>query len=99
MADLIMLRHVQILQNGTRSDDAVLKMLHTKAFQILRFKMFQQLLAGRSLGKHPVFQLKRKELIAEVTFEHSPLSTFKQNFFGSKVIQQLIHIVKRSFRR
>ena len=89
MPDLGMLRHDEILQDGSRSDDTILEMLYTKTFQILRFKMFQkfQLLPGTGFGKYPIIQFKSKELTSEISLEHPPLTTFKKYFFGREVIQ------------
>ena len=92
-----MLRHCQILQNSTGSNDAILQMLHSETFQILRFKVFQQLLTGSRFCKYPVVQLEREELITEITFKHQAFATFKKNLFRGKVIQQLVYIIKRSF--
>ena len=99
MPYLRMLRHDEVLQDGSRSDDTVLEMLHTEAFQVLHLEMLQQLFASRCLGKHPVVQLEGEELAAEVSFEHQPLATLEKHLFGGKVVQQLVHIVERSFRR
>ena len=99
MPYLRMLRHDEVLQDSSRSDDTVLEMLHTETFQVLHLEMLQQLLAGGSLGKHPVVQLESEELAAEVPFEHQPLATLEKHLFGGKVVQQLVHIVERAFRR
>ena len=87
MPDLGMLRHDEILQDGSRSDDTILEMLYTKTFQILRFKMLQKFLPGGGLCKYPVVQLESKELTSEISLEHPPLTTFKKYFFGREVIQ------------
>ena len=87
MPDLGMLRHNEILQDGSRSDDTILEMLYTKTFQILRFKMLQKFLPGGGLCKYPVVQFESKELTSEISLEHPPLTTFKKYFFGRKVIQ------------
>ena len=97
MPYLRMLRQNEVLQDSPRSNDTVLEMFHAESFQILYFKVFQQLLAGGGFRKYPVFQLECKELAAEVTLKHSPTATFKKHFFRSKVIQQLVHIVERPF--
>src|SRR5699024_7649512 len=44
-------------------------------------------------------QLESEELAAEVPFEHQPLATLEKHLFGGKVVQQLVHIVERAFRR
>ena len=92
-----MLRHCQILQNSTGSNDTVLQMLHSETFQILRFKVFQQFLTGSRFCKYPVVQLEREELVTEITFKHQAFATLKKNLFRGKVIQQLVYIIKRSF--
>ena len=99
MPNLCMLRHREILQDGTGSNDAVLQVLHAETFQVLRFKMLHQLLTGSGLRKYPVVQLEGKELAAEISLKHQALATFKKNLFRSEVIQQFVHIVKRTFRR
>ncbi len=99
MPNLRMLRHDEVLQDGSRSYDAVLEMLYTEAFQVLHLEMLQQLLPGRGLGKHPVVQLESEELAAEVSLEHQALATLEKHFFRSKIVQQLVHIVERSLSR
>ena len=93
-----MLRHNEILQDSSRSNDAILEMFHPKSFQVLDFEVFQQFLAGGGLRKHPVVQLERKEFAAEIAFKHSPAATLKKHFFRGKIIQQLIDVIERSFR-
>ena len=63
MPDLGMLRHDEILQDGSRSDDTILEMLYTKTFQILRFKMFQKFLPGGGLCKSQSSSSKVKNLL------------------------------------
>ena len=92
-----MLRHCQILQDSTGSNDTVLQVLYSETFQILRFKVFQQFLTGSRFCKYPVVQLECKELVTEITFKHQAFATFKKNFLRGKVIQQLVYIIKRSF--
>ena len=87
MPDLGMLRHDEILQDSSRSDDTILEMLYTKTFQILRFKMLQKFLPGGSLCKHPVVQFEGKELTSEIPLEHPPFTTLKKYFFRREVIQ------------
>ena len=59
--------------------------------------MFQQTFVRRLVGKHPIIQLECKEMRSETFLEMLLLATFYQNFLGGKVIQQLIHIINRSF--
>ena len=92
-----MLRHCQILQDSTGSNDTVFQVLHSETFQILRFKVFQQFLTGSRFCKYPVVQLECKELVTEITFKHQVFATFKKNFLRGKVIQQFVYIIKRSF--
>ena len=99
MSYLRMLRHNEVLQDSPRSDDTVFEMLHAESLQVFHFKVFQQFLAGGGFRKHPVVQLESEELAAEVSFEHQPLATLEKHLFGGKVVQQLVHIVERSFRR
>ena len=87
MPYLRMLRHNEVLQDSPRSDDTVFEMLHAEPLQVLHFKVFQQFLAGGGFRKHPVVQLERKELAAEIAFEHSPAATFKQHLFRGEVVQ------------
>ena len=97
MTNLRMLRHRQILQDSTGSNDTILQMLHPKTFQILRLKVFQQFLTSRRFCKHPIIQLEREKLTAEITFKHQTFATFKKNFLRGEVVQQFINIIKRSF--
>ena len=87
MSYLGMLRHNEILQDSSRSNNTILEMLYTKTFQILRFKMLQKFLTGSGLCKYPVVQFESKELTSEISLEHPPLTTFKKYFLGREVIQ------------
>ena len=97
MPNLRMLRHRQILQDSTGSNDTILQMLHAETFQVLRFKMFQQFLTGGGFRKYPVVKLEREELTAEITLKHQAFATLKKNLLWSEVVQQLVYIIKRPF--
>ena len=91
-----MLGHVEVLQDGSSRDDAVLQMLYAEAFQVLGLEMLQELLACRSFGKRPVIQLEGKKLASEIAFEHGFLAPLEQHFLGGEIIQKLVDVVKRS---
>ena len=99
MSYLCMFRHIQILQDSSGSYNTILEMLNPESFQIFCFKMLQQLLPGTGFGKYPIIQFKSKELTSEISLKHSAFPTFEKNLFRSKIIQQLIYVVKRSFSR
>ena len=99
VAYLRVLRHDEVLQDGSRSDDAVLQVLHAEAFQILHLEMLQQLFACRRLSKHPVVQLEGEELAAEVALEHRPLASFEEHLLGAEVVEQLVDVVEGAFCR
>ena len=61
--------------------------------------MLQQLLTGGRFRKNPVVQLEREKLVPEIPFKHTTLTSFKQYLLRSKVIQQLVYIVERTFGR
>ena len=87
------------MQDSTRSNYTILQMFHTKTFQIFRLKMFQQFLTGSRFGKNPVVQFESEEFTSKVTLEHTTFAAFKEYFFGTKIIEQLIHIIERSLCR
>ena len=98
MTNLVVLRHLQILKNCTRSHDTVLEVFHPKTFQVLCLEMFQKLFAGRGFIEHPILQLECKELASEIPLKHAASTPFEQHFFRSEIVQQLIDVIKISFR-
>ena len=97
MTDLVMLSHIQILQDCSRGNDTILQMFHTESLQILRFEVLQQLFASGSFRKDPVVQFKGKELTSEVAFEHASFAPFEQDFFRTEIVEQFVDVVKRTF--
>ena len=98
VAYLRVLRQDEVLQDGTRSDDAVGEVFYPKSFEVFHFEVLQQLLAGGGFGENPVIQFIGEELAAEVPFEHRALAPLEQHFLGGEVVQQLVHIVGLTLR-
>ena len=89
MTDLVMLSHIEILQDCSRGNDTILQMFHTESLQILRFEVLQQLFAGGSFRKDPVVQFKGKELASEVAFNMPRLPRSNRTSFGPKLLSSL----------
>ena len=97
MTNLVVLRHLQILENRSRSHNTVLEMFHPKTFQVLCLKMLQKLFTGRCFIEYPILQLECKELASKIPLKHASSTPFEQHFFRSKIVQQLIDVIKISF--
>ena len=93
MGYLRMLCLFQVLQDGTGSDNTALQVVHTKALQVLNMKVFQQLLTGRLVRKHPVVELEGKEFRTKLQFKVLLPVTFEEHLLWREVTQQLLHIV------
>ena len=97
MSYLVMLCHIQILENCSRSDDTVFQLFYSKSLQILGFEVLQQFFAGGSFCKNPVIQFECEEFVAEISFEHWFFTPFEQNLFRAEIIQKFVYIISRTF--
>ena len=70
-----------------------MQMIYAESLQVLHLEMLQQFLFGRLVGKHPVVQLKGKELRSEIAFKVVLTRSVKQYLLRLEVAQQLLHIV------
>ena len=75
-------RLLQVLQDGTSSNDTTLQVIHTKTFQRLYVEVFVQLLVSCLLSKHPVVEFEGEISVAEETFELTFLVAVKEHFLG-----------------
>ena len=96
MTDVCVLRHLQILHDGTCSHHAKREMLHTEALERLRSEMLEKLLTRTLLRKHPVVQLERTPPVAEAVLEFTLHLTVMQHLLGLERHQQLLHIIRRA---
>ena len=96
MSYLSVLCLLEILQNGTCSDNTRLQMIYTKAFQVLYVKVLQQFLLTCLIGKHPIIQLERKVFSTKVALKILFAITVVKHLFGRKVAQQFLYIIGSS---
>ena len=93
MAYLRVLRHFQVLQDGTRSHHTAFQVFHAEALHVFHTEMPQQLLHGRLLGKHPVVHLKRQQLRAEILLKILLPRAVYQHLLRLQITHQLLHVV------
>ena len=94
---LSMLRLFEILQDSPTGNDAILKVFHTKAFQIFYVEMLQQFLFGCLVCKHPVIELESKEFIAENPLEILLPRPIIKHLLGREVCQKFFYVIVSSF--
>ena len=92
MVGVVVLRLVEIGQNGSGSCDSCVKMVDAEAFEIFDVKVFQHLVARRNIGKSPVVEFKHKVFSHKEIIEFPLQSTFHQDFFGRKSCQKFVDI-------
>ena len=97
MPYLRVLRHFEILQDGTRRADAAVQVLHPEALQALHAEVAEQFLVGSLFGIYPVIEFKGKVFRAEVAFEVLFPSTLEEHFLGLEVANELLHVVVSTF--
>ena len=85
MTDARMQRYLQILKDCSAGNNTVMQMIYAKSLQVLHLEMLQQFLFGRLVGKHPVVQLKGKELRSEIAFKVVLTRSVKQNLLRLEV--------------
>ena len=94
---LRMQRLFQVLQNGTAGYDAVLQVLHAKAFQRLHVKVLQQLLVCRLVSKHPVIEFERAVAGTKQALEVLLARAVVEHLLGLYVGEQLLYVVVGAF--
>ena len=99
VAYLCVLCLFQILQNGTSSHHAAVKMIHTKALQRLHLEVLQQLLHGKLLGEDPLVHLERDVAHTEVALEVLTVVAVVEHLLRLYAGHQLLHIVVGAFAR
>ncbi len=97
VANLRVLRLLQIDEDGTCGDNAVFQVLDAEALEILHPKVGREFLVSRVEEIDPVVHLVTEELAAEVALEHRFASPFVQHFLGGEAAQQFVDIVGRAF--
>ena len=85
MTDTRMQRYLQILKDSSAGNNTVMQMIYAESLQVLHLEMLQQFLLGRLVGKHPVVQLKGKELRSEIAFKVVLTRSVKQNLLRLEV--------------
>ena len=86
MTDLGMLRHSEVLQDGSGCNHPILEMLYTETLQILHLKVLEQLFTGLIFGKDPILQLVGVEFCSEVALEHRPFTPIEEHLFRIEVV-------------
>ena len=69
VVDMSVLRYLKILHNSSRSNNAILQVINTKALQTLCTKMLKQFLACSIICENPVIKFKGTEFITEIFLE------------------------------
>ena len=98
VAELLMLRHLHVLQDDTGCDDAALQVLHAEALEVLHLEMAQQFLPRRLLREGPVVELEGDVACAEAAFEHHPFATLVEHLLRSKGCHEARDVLRRALR-
>ena len=93
MCYLRMQRLLQILQDGTSSNNTTLQVIDAKTLQRLHVEMLVQLLMRRLLSKYPVVKFEGDEAIAKVTFEVMLATPIVEHLLRLEVTYQFLNIV------
>ena len=99
MANLRMLGHVQVMEDGSGSHDTQLQVLHAEALQVLRLEMFQESIVGSLGGEDPVLQFIGEEAGTEVLLELRPFGPLEEDLLRHDTVQQFIHIFAGALSR
>ena len=91
------LRLLQIIEYGTRSDYAVGQMIYSKSFQRFRSEMFQEFLSCTLFCKHPLVHLECDVTATEPSFILLSFVTIIQHLFRRETSQQFINIIISAF--
>ena len=93
VADVGVLRLLQIVEDGAGSDDSAAQVLHTEALEALHIEVLQQLLHRALLGKHPVVHLEGDVARAEIAFKVLAAVALVEHLLRLEIAQQLLHVV------
>ena len=92
MGYVCVLRKLQILQGGSRGNDAVGQMLHAETLERLCAEMAQQLLTGCGVGEHPVVKLEHAPTVAKGLLKLLFAGAVIEHLLGLEVAHELLHI-------
>lgn len=95
VANLLMVRSVQIVEHCASRHHAQPQVVHAEAFEVLHLEMFLQSVVRRLAGKDPVVLLLRVEFCAECRLKVAPLAVFVEHLFGCETAQQFFDIIER----
>ena len=92
MANVRVLRHVEIAQDNACRHRGLFQVFHAEAFEVFHLEMLQQFLAGRVARECPVVHFKDKEARAEHLREAGLAAALHQHLFRCKAAQEFVDI-------
>ncbi len=95
--NLSVMRHIHIVQNSSRGNDAQGKMSHTKTLQVFCLEVFEKSIVGGLFSEHPIVKLKEEVMISEFFFKFLFFSTFYQNLFWRETRKQFVDVICHPF--
>ncbi len=98
MAGAGVLRYVEIMKNGTRSDDGRRHSVDSEALERSGLELAQKSLARRGFGENPVVKLKHQVAAGQSLLEVAALSALHQHLLGRELGEKLVDIVGRTLR-
>ena len=99
VADLRMLRDVEIVKDGAGSHYGVVHLVDAEPFQALCLELLKQTIVGGLLGKHPLVHLIGEVFRRERLVEAFTARAFDKHLLRREIGQQLVHVVHRAFGR
>ena len=94
MADVRVLRHVEVAEDNACSHRGIFQVFHAEAFEVFHLEMLQQFLARRVAREGPVVYLKDKEARAKHLREAGLAAALHQHLFRRKAAQELVDIFR-----
>ena len=98
VSELLMLCHLQVLQDDTCRHHCARHVLYAEALQAGHLEVAQEFLSGGLLGEGPVVELEGDVACAERPFEHAFLAALVEHFLGGEGGHELVDVVGCAFR-
>ena len=87
---------VEVMQNGSSSDDPLRQLVYAEALERVGLKMRQEALVGSIRRVNPVVELVGIIFGPEIFGEHLLFGTLKDDFLGAKTADELVDIFDAS---
>ena len=93
---MCVLRHLEILQNSSRSSYAVVHVVDAETLQRANIKVFLEFFSRTALIESPIVKLVNV-IFSENLKKFVAFSPFHEHFLGRKIGKELIHVFRCAF--